>query len=536
MKKRTLTFVTYGLVTACLAWAPLTASLYYSRSATVAAAEQSTAHLAQEVSMRAAEVLLSAEAVLGGLAYDARRGCRPSFVDELRNAVVLVAHIRSVAYVSDDGQVECSSFGLADGEELFEKIDSVTAPGAVVSFSEPVRTEHVPGVHIVAIHRLKSGASLHVLIDPQAFVDRFDLTGLGGDGRIEVRLLDRLLASRGPPMPSGKSFISMTEEVGLYGAAVSVSISSDWALQGWVDEAVVYGALGLVTSGILVAGALVLLRRRLSLTGRLQQAIRNEELEVHYQPVIDIQRNRCVGAEALVRWRDPERGLLRPDLFIALAEETGLILPITDWLIHRVVSEMKPLLAGDSELHVAINLAPVHFKPRPMAGDIVQVFRDAGVDLKQIVFEVTERGLIDDPESHRAIDELRRQGAAVALDDFGTGYSNLSYLQDFKIDYLKIDQRFIAAIDSEAPTAGLAAMIIDLAKTLDVTIIAEGIETQAQVAYLREKGVRYVQGWHFTQPLPAADFPGYLARFNSGDLAARKRDTPLGGVEAPASA
>ena len=516
MTKRTLIFVGYGLLTAFLALAPLGASLFYSRTATIDAAEQRTSLLAQEIAGRASQILLSAEAVLADLAFDARRGCWTGFVDELRNAAVLVGHITSVAYVDPKGEVGCTSFGMTNGEPPFVSVELLRPRGAVVAFTRPVATSHAPGVYVTAIYALKGGASLHVLIDPQAFLDRFDLDGLSEQGRVEVTLMDSILVSHGPPLDLDRRYISMVKDVGVYDAGVSIAVPRAWALRDWLDEALIYGVLGLIASGILVAGAIVLLKRRYSLTGRLQQAIRNQELEVHYQPLIDIEAGRCVGTEALVRWRDPERGLLRPDLFIALAEETGLILPITDWLVRRVVNEMKPLLADDPDLHVAINLAPQHFRSSRLANEIVAAFRNAGLSPNQVVFEVTERGLIDDPAARDVIGELRRHHVGIALDDFGTGYSNLAYLQDFKIDYLKIDQRFISPIDSGAPTADLAAMIIEIARSLDLTIIAEGIETKDQVSYLKAKGVRLVQGWYFTQPLPAEAFRAFLTEFNAG--------------------
>jgi len=246
----------------------------------------------------------------------------------------------------------------------------------------------------------------------------------------------------------------------------------------------------------------------------LKDALDNHEFEVFYQPVIDLQNDRCVGAEALLRWRHPERGLVPPDLFIALAEETGAIIPITRWIMDRVGEDMGRLLRDHTDFHIAINLAPAHFANLDVVADAKEVAEGCGIDPARLLFEVTERGLVDDAGCRQVIDALGDLGSEVAIDDFGTGYSSLAYVEKFHLDYLKIDKAFVSTIGTEAASAGLAAIIIEMAGQLGLRIIAEGVETGAQMTYLRDHGVSNAQGWYFSKPLPAAEFLDFARRYN----------------------
>ena len=274
------------------------------------------------------------------------------------------------------------------------------------------------------------------------------------------------------------------------------------------------GIVGGFAGLVLVAGVAHLASRRSSITDELKDALDNHEFEVFYQPVVDLQNDRCVGAEALLRWRHPERGLVPPDLFIALAEETGAIIPITRWIMRQVGEDMGPLLQAHPDFHIAINLAPVHFTNLDVVADAKAVAEACGIDPARLLFEVTERGLVDDAGCRQVIEGLGDLGSEVAIDDFGTGYSSLAYVEKFHLDYLKIDKAFVSTIGTEAASAGLAAIIIEMAGQLGLRIIAEGVETEAQMTYLRDHGVTNAQGWYFSKPLPAAAFLNFARRYN----------------------
>jgi sensor c-di-GMP phosphodiesterase-like protein len=247
-------------------------------------------------------------------------------------------------------------------------------------------------------------------------------------------------------------------------------------------------------------------RRRLSPLGELSIAVQRREFIVHYQPLIELKTGICVGAEALVRWRRPDGQMVRPDLFIPLAEENGLIEEITDQVIYATIAELKTVLLADRSLHIAVNLAADDIKSGRILPVIQAVLENTGILTQQIWLEATERGFMDVKSARATIEEARRRGHSVAIDDFGTGYSSLQYLQELPLDALKIDKSFIDTIGTDSATSSITPHIIDIAKSLDLYIVAEGIERQEQADYLIERGVQYGQGWLFSKALPAAEF------------------------------
>jgi sensor c-di-GMP phosphodiesterase-like protein len=261
---------------------------------------------------------------------------------------------------------------------------------------------------------------------------------------------------------------------------------------------------------------LAIMRRRLSLQGELQRSLQKDEFEINYQPVIDLQTGKCIGGEALINWRQPGGKRVRPDLFIPLAEDTGLIEPMTEWLMKQIRIEMEALLTSDRSLHIAINLSPCHFESNRILRTSSNVFGNSAILPCQIMYEITERGLIEEDSgtAREVMKKLRARKSHIALDDFGTGYSSLSYISSFPLDYLKIDKRFVESIGTEALNAGLVDSIIDMAKRLKLRTIAEGIENREQAEYLRSHGVDCGQGWYYSKALPALPFGEFVRLYN----------------------
>jgi sensor c-di-GMP phosphodiesterase-like protein len=253
-------------------------------------------------------------------------------------------------------------------------------------------------------------------------------------------------------------------------------------------------------------------RKRLSPLGELALAVQNREFIVHYQPIVALRTGLCVGAEALVRWRRPDGSLVRPDLFIPLAEDSGLILPITDQVIDAVVHDLGPLLAANRSLHVSINLSASDLKTGRILPVIEKALGRTGISAKQIWLEVTERSFLEIDAARSTIIKAREIGYSVAIDDFGTGYSSLQYLQGLPLDSLKIDKSFIDTIGKGTATSSVTPHIIDMAKTLNFVIVAEGIETKEQLDYLRAHNVDFGQGWLFAKAMPADEFIVYWDR------------------------
>jgi sensor c-di-GMP phosphodiesterase-like protein len=262
-----------------------------------------------------------------------------------------------------------------------------------------------------------------------------------------------------------------------------------------------------------MVGALVFLqvRQRQSLTGSLAGALRRRELRVRYQPIIDLRSRRCVGAEALVRWRQPDGSLANPDLFIPLAESTGQIRLITDYVLEVVLEQLSDLLRANPQLYISINLAPCDVNQSRIAAVAARLLRRFEVAPQQIAFEITERGMVDVQAACHTLSELRAQGHKVLIDDFGTGYCSLAYLQELPVDCLKIDKTFVDTLGHDAASSGVAPHIIRMAHALELQVVAEGIEEDAQALLLASEGAHSGQGWLFDRPLTARKFRERMA-------------------------
>ncbi|AVX86830.1 cyclic diguanylate phosphodiesterase [Pseudomonas koreensis] len=256
----------------------------------------------------------------------------------------------------------------------------------------------------------------------------------------------------------------------------------------------------------------LLVRQRQSLDAELQGAIRRGELQVLYQPIFDLDSRNCVGAEALLRWRRPDGTLTSPDLFIPLAENTGQIRQMTDFVLQRLLEQLGPVLRANPQLYISVNLAACDVMVPRIGQVMARLLTLHRVAARQIAFEVTERGLIDVVVARENLQALRDVGHQVLIDDFGTGYCSLAYLQTLPVDCLKIDKAFIDALGHDAASSGVAPHIIHMAQALELKVIAEGIEHEAQAVFLSSEGVKFGQGWLFAQALSAVQFIELITR------------------------
>lgn len=269
--------------------------------------------------------------------------------------------------------------------------------------------------------------------------------------------------------------------------------------------------VGIALALLLVSLVIWVSRRRLSPLARLESAVQRGEFVVHYQPIIALDSGACVGAEALVRWQQSDGVLIPPDAFIPLAEESGLILPITDMVVAEVIRELGPTLAAIPSLHVAINVSAGDIKSGRVQTVLAQALRGTGVDSGQLWVEATERSLMDIDAARATITHLRGAGHTVSIDDFGTGYSSLQYLQGLPLDALKIDKSFVDTIGTHSATSAVTSHIIDMAQDAEVAHHRRRRGAPRQLDYLRAHGVDLAQGWLFSRALPATGFIAYHA-------------------------
>ncbi len=246
---------------------------------------------------------------------------------------------------------------------------------------------------------------------------------------------------------------------------------------------------------------------RLMLEMNLWRAIERQELRAYYQPQIDLQTDRVAGAEALVRWEHPDRGFLSPGLFVPLAEETGAIVPLGEWMLKAACQQAKLWHARGHRLVVSVNLSAVQFERSDLIDRIARILSETQIDPSYLELELTESAVVRNPETAIAVlTQLKSLGLKLALDDFGTGYSSLSYLPQFPIDTLKIDRSFINQLHRNAKNSAIVVAIIELAHQLGAKAIAEGIETETQKEFLRQQGCDLVQGYYFKPPISAQQF------------------------------
>ena len=271
--------------------------------------------------------------------------------------------------------------------------------------------------------------------------------------------------------------------------------------QALVTSLTLLGAL--LGSGVALAVIFAVTLRR-SLLQQLRRAIRKGQLTLVYQPIVDLATSRCVGFETLVRWRDRDGLPVAPTIFVAIAEERGFIHELTHWVIRQAFSEMGAILRQRSELEISINVSPSDLTGSVLLErlDMCAVLEE--VRPEQIALEITERSTADLASASRAIHELHARGYRVHIDDFGTGFSSLSYLHELTVDAIKIDRSFTRTAGTDSITATILPQILFIANSLNLQVIVEGVETEAQVEFLRARGhAMRVQGWRLGRPLPA---------------------------------
>ncbi|MEQ8995877.1 MAG: EAL domain-containing protein [Coleofasciculus sp. B1-GNL1-01] len=251
---------------------------------------------------------------------------------------------------------------------------------------------------------------------------------------------------------------------------------------------------------------------RVALKTSLRYALERDELQVYYQPQLDLETGKIIGAEALLRWEHPERGLVSPVKFIPLAEETGLILPIGEWVLKSACQQTRHWQKmGYPHLKIAVNLSGRQFQQLDLRHRLVKILTETGLRPEYLELELTESMLVENTDvAIRRLQALKALGVEIAIDDFGTGYSSLSYLQQFPFDTLKIDRCFIRNIQDNPSQAAITQAIIEMANTLNLKLVAEGVETDAELSFVVQHHCHQMQGYLFSKPLPAKEFESLL--------------------------
>ncbi len=415
--------------------------------------------------------------------------------------------LQTIGHVADD-RLMCSSLGRHGAGLPLGSPDYVTAKGAKVRLH--VELPIAPDQHFIVLERDGYAAVVHLDLplavktdEEGAFLAIFSLQHrviIDSRGDFETAWVKAITDSDETRISHANHVIavakSKTRDIG---ALVGIPTSQLDARTERLTAILL--PIGIVAGFLLSFLIVHFAKQQLAFPTAIKAALKRKEFFLAYQPVVELQTGRWVGVEALIRWRNDSGEMIRPDLFIPVAEETKLIQDITKQVIELVRADAAEIFRIAPGFHIAINLSASDLTSDGTAEQLKELISGTGAKPHQIIVEVTERGFIKTDVARQVIGQIRTHGAAVAVDDFGTGYSSLSYLESFDLDYLKIDKSFIDSIGTDAATGQVVFHIIEMARSLRLRMVAEGVETEKQAAILRERGVEFAQGWLFAKPM-----------------------------------
>jgi sensor c-di-GMP phosphodiesterase-like protein len=329
-------------------------------------------------------------------------------------------------------------------------------------------------------------------------------------GAIEGAWIDLALADRsGSCVCNG--FVVVTRHSDAYATVAIVAVPTTFlSARTRTAVAVAVPLAGLVGTLLALAVARFAAAQR-TMPNVVRSALRDGRLYLHYQPVVELATGRCVGAEALLRCHDASGDPVSPAVLVPAAEAAGMMSEVTQRVLELVANDVDDLFERHPGFHLAVNLAAADLASTATHERLERLRQRTGATRGNLIVEVTERELANTRIAREVVQRLREGGVLIAIDDFGTGYSNLAYLETFELDYLKIDKSFVDTLGTGAPTGHVVQHIIDMARDLDLELVAEGVETEAQAEALRALGVRYAQGWLYAKAMPFDDVVARLA-------------------------
>lgn len=511
--------VSRGLVIVAAVVIPLGVSCVLGAYAALWRMEQGLQAVATTALVRAESVVGRVRASLDGYRPVIGERCDETLVARFRRDLKDDASLHHMGLFAPDLTVHCSDGGRRSFPLIAGSVPATTGDRKLMLASQKavLDDEGAPVSMVVLAVRGPQGDGAFAMMDAGGLLNGAVGAALSPGQAVTLRLANGVPVIQVPPSSGEQS----AEWLGL--GPVRTERRSDWvplaveaAAGGEAVARMVRRSLAIsLPAGLLLGlGAGVAAVRgplgALRLRSRLRRAVRAGEIEVHYQPIIRLADDRCVGAEALMRWRHPRAGFVEPESFLPMVERGGGIITLTRYVMRRVADDLPRMTAVLPEVQVSINLVAVHLEASTLGEDVLRIFTAVGLT-RHIVFEATERQLItDEAAAETCIRQLHEAGVRVYLDDFGTGHSSLAYLQRFPVDGIKIAQRFVSEIGTEAPQRSVIDAIINLGQSLHLAMIAEGIETEEQAVYLKDAAVGFGQGYYWAPPLPLAGFLAYL--------------------------
>lgn len=454
-------------------------------------------------------------------------GCSPKFHALSRFLVGSLDHVQDIGFISSDGTMKCSVLRPLQPVQGFLQPWSLDNPPMTLAVLEDVKLERRPLALVInkglnqryvvrfAPSILPSELGSKV-IGPYL---RYDALLTTGDRWIHWSSPDRAMPTISPIV---RWLLASPENPNRYNKSVSsrsfpitVIVGADFEALMAIYDQLDNGAYGVgLLSGLVILCLLIVIAWRTKQTDLDYNAVFEQgEFVAYYQPVVDMGTGSIIGCEVLLRFRTSEGNIVSPSAFIAYAETTGVIMEVTHKLMRRVARELDDLSKDYNTLKVGINLTGKHFEDISVVDDIRSIFEKTNTSFEQLVFELTERHPVEDFEIARmVISGIQQLGSSVALDDAGTGHGGFSYLQKLGLDVIKIDKMFVDTFSSDVTTMTIIDIIVELAKSLDMGIIAEGVESEDQVERLRDLGISAAQGYYFSPALPPEKYIDLVRR------------------------
>lgn len=491
---------------------PLIGLSWVQREQALVTQQQHLDDVAASTAKRAERTLDDAKRALVRAGRIDRADCSPEHLKKMGQVVADARSIEDLGYFQN-GKLVCTRLGVISPPVPAGDSDLDLGDGSSLSYAELPRL--FKGEPRVEVRRGDYG----VLITPGRLTDlvistqvvygvaSHDGRVLEASGVVAPQVMQMLLRGTEPRNSSRYAFASRPAAGLVAFALTDTAGAGATAGLNWSYLLPIGAAISLILIGLIIWVS----RQQLSPAKTLELAIRDREFVVHYQPIVELASGLCVGAEALVRWQRPGTPMGFPDQFIPLAEATGLISPLTDLVIEASVAEMGQYLRGHAHAHLSINIPANEMESGRFLHGLNAAVAKAGLRAEQIWLEITERGFINAAAAAAVIGNARTLGYRVTIDDFGTGYSSLSLLEGLTLDALKIDKSFTRVIGADAAQSIVADHIINMAHALKLTVIAEGIETLEQEAYLKHSDVQFGQGWLYAKALPIHQFLAFAA-------------------------